>query len=136
MIDEKYLQMAINIRKTYLSLINNIDLYSAKASAIAQRLNDTIAKIDEIQKQAEDLKENKSSNSKDLVNKLLNIINDIEDEGKRLENIIAPMNVEIEKLSKEESELYRLIVNNYPNLTEDEIVKSVQDRLILEGLSQ
>ena len=42
---------------------------------------------------------------------------------------------EIEKLAKEEMELYRLIVESHPTLTEDQIVEKVQDRLIKEGLS-
>jgi hypothetical protein len=41
----------------------------------------------------------------------------------------------MEKLAKEEMELYRQIVDSHPNLTEDQIVEKVQDRLIKEGLS-
>ena len=44
-------------------------------------------------------------------------------------------NVEIEKLGREEQELYRQIVEHHPELTEDQIVKSVRDRLLKEGLS-
>jgi len=67
--------------------------------------------------------------------KLLKIIDEVEDEGKRLEKLIEPINLEIEKLAKEEMELYRQILDGHPNLTENQIVEKVQDRLIKEGLS-
>lgn len=137
MVDEKYLQKAISIRRTYLKLVNNMDLYKAKVLQVSERLNGTLKKID-------DYKEELSSNSKNQKNnlseteifqKLLKIIDEVDDEGKRLEKLIEPINLEIEKLAKEEMELYRQIVESHPNLTEDQIVEKVQDRLIKEGLS-
>ena len=38
MVDEKYLQMSITIRRTYLKLINNLDLYRSRALQISERL--------------------------------------------------------------------------------------------------
>jgi hypothetical protein len=71
----------------------------------------------------------------EIFEKLLKIIDEVEDEGKRLEKLIEPINLEIEKLAKEEMELYRQILDGHPNLTENQIVEKVQDRLIKEGLS-
>lgn len=134
MIDEKYLQRAINIRRTYLKLINNMDLYRAKALQVSERLDDTLKKIEQIREDSKaDNKKNISN--VDLLNRLLKIIDEVEEEGKRLENLINPVNTEIEKLSREEMELYKLIVNGHPSLSEDQIVQIVQDRLIKEGLS-
>ena len=45
MIDEKYLQMAINIRRTYLKLINNMDLYRARALQVSDKLDETLKKL-------------------------------------------------------------------------------------------
>lgn len=135
MIDEKYLQRAISIRRAYLKLVNNMDLYRARALQVSDRLNDTLKKLDELKEEATIRDSNKKANSADLLTKLLKILDEVEDEGKRLEKLIDPVNTEIEKLSKEEMELYRLIVDNHPSLSEDEIVKTVQDRLIKEGLS-
>ena len=133
MIDEKYIQRAINIRRTYLKLINNMDLYQAKALQVSERLNETLIKLYEIK---EDTKNNKKKiNESELLNRLLKIIDDVDDEGKRLEKLVEPINLEIEKLSREEAELYRLIVDNHPSLLEDNIVKIIKDRLIKEGLS-
>ena len=137
MVDEKYLQMSITIRRTYLKLINNLDLYRSRALQISERLEDTVKKIDDLNKEAEESAKKKNTNTSEIevFEKLLKIIDDVDDEGKRLENLISPINTEIEKLAKEEMELYQMIVNSHPNLTEDQIVESVKDRLIKEGLS-
>jgi predicted nucleic acid-binding Zn-ribbon protein len=139
MVDEKYLQMSITIRRTYLKLINNLDLYRSRALQISERLEDTVKKIDELNKEAEESAKKKSTSSNisqiEVFEKLLKIIDDVDDEGKRLENLISPINKEIEKLAKEEMELYQMIVDSHPSLTEDQIVESVKDRLIKEGLS-
>jgi predicted nucleic acid-binding Zn-ribbon protein len=137
MVDEKFLQKAISIRRTYLKLMNNMDLYRAKVSQVSERLDGTLKKIDNYQKELKENSTNQKANvsETEIFEKLLKIIDEVEDEGKRLENLIDPINVEMEKLAKEEMELYRQIVDSHPNLTEDQIVEKVQDRLIKEGLS-
>jgi predicted nucleic acid-binding Zn-ribbon protein len=136
MVDEKYLQKAISIRRTYLKLINNMDLYRARALQVSERLDGTLKKIDDYQNELkENSKSQKAVNETEIFEKLLKIIDEVEDEGKRLEKLIEPINLEIEKLAKEEMELYRQILDGHPNLTEDQIVEKVQDRLIKEGLS-
>jgi len=50
MIDEKYLQRAIRIRRTYLKLINNMDLYRARATQISENLDKTLKDLDNFQK--------------------------------------------------------------------------------------
>lgn len=132
MIEERYLQMAINIRRTYLKLINNLELYKVRTSQISNKLEDTLTELNSIQNE---LDSNKKTNEKDIVNKILKVLDNIEDEGKRLENLVDPINTEIERLSKEEMELYRQIVEHHPNLSEDQIVSVVGDRLVKEGLS-
>jgi hypothetical protein len=138
MIDEKYLQMAINIRRTYLKLINNMDLYIARALQVSDKLDETLKKLNTFnEKLSAKNPDAKKTNltEKEIFENLLKIIDEVEEEGRKLETLISPVNLEIEKLSKEEMELYRLIVDNHPMLTEDQIVEKVQDRLIKEGLS-
>lgn len=131
MIDERYLRVAVQIRRTYLKLINNLDLYKSSASSINKKLQETLDKITEIET---DYIEKRIDDKKSLES-ALRVIEDIESEGKRLENLINPINEEIEKLVKEEQELYNQIVTSHRNLTEDQIVSIVRDRLIKEGLS-
>ena len=135
MIDEKYLQKAIRIRRTYLKLINNMDLYRARATQISENLDKTLKDLDNFQKDLNKKDRKESIDVKALFEKLLKIIDNIEEEGKRLEKLIEPVNFEIEKLAKEEIELYNQILDGHSNLTEDQIVEKVQDRLIKEGLS-
>ena len=133
MIEEKYLQMSISIRRTYLKLINNLDLYHNRAIKVSSNLEETINKLDNIQEELDS--KDKKPRSKETLDKILDVLQEVEDEGKKLEALIDPINTEIEKLGREEQELYRQIVEHHPELTEDQIVNSVRDRLLKEGLS-
>ena len=62
-------------------------------------------------------------------------MSDIEDEGRRLEENIEPLNVEIEKLSLEEGELWRNIKQKHYDLNDDDIIEYVKSRLVQENLS-
>ena len=138
MIEEKYLKMSISIRRTYLKLINNLDLYHNRALKVSSNLEETLAKLDTIQEGLDSKDKETSSketSSKETLDKILNILQEVEDEGKKLETLIDPINLEIEKLGREEQELYRQIVEHHPELTEDQIVNFVRDRLLKEGLS-
>jgi len=135
MIDEVFLQNAVRIRRTYLKMTNNMDLYQNKAKEIVGRLDETLAKIDDLQKAAEESKKNSGIGSQSLLNELLNVLNDIDIEGKSLEDLVNPLNQEIEKLALEEQELYRQIKEKHYDLTDEQIIKSVKDRLIRENLS-
>ena len=136
MIDEIYLQNAVRIRRTYLKLSNNMDLYQKKAQAVSDKLETTISKIDELQSKIEESKKNKNDkkDSNFFLTELVKILNEVEEEGKALESSVDPLNKEIEKLALEEQELYRQIKEKHFNLTDEQIISSVQDRLIKENL--
>jgi len=131
MIDEKYLRVAINIRKTYLKLINNLDLYKKMSNSILERLQETVKEIEDIEKQYHD----KKISDEQSLQRALSVLDGVEKEGKRLEDSIDPINMEIEKLAKEEQELFRQIVERHSDLSQDQIVWIVRERLIKEGLS-
>ena len=135
MIREDFLLRAVRIRKNYLSLTNNLDVYLSKVESVSDRLEKTIGEITNIEQKYEssDKEDNKFESDKTL-KELLKIIGNVENEGKRLESIVNPLNKEIEKLSKEEVELYKLIKQTHSNLTEGQIVNSVKERLDSEGL--
>jgi phage shock protein A len=131
MIDEFFLKSAINIRREYLKVSNNMDFYHKKAEDVVNKLEETLKKLEDLQKE---VSTDKSMSNNSAINGLVEIIKNIEDEGNRLEKLVEPMNKQIEKLSKEEHELYRQIKEKHRNLTDDQIIKHVQDRLIKEGL--
>ena len=62
------------------------------------------------------------------------MLNNVEEEGKLLEKMVEPINIEIEKLALEEQELFRQIKIKHNNLTDDEIIECVKNRLITEEL--
>lgn len=135
MIDEFFLQNAVSIRRTYLKMTNNMDFYQKRAKEIVDRLELTIGKINDIQKKAEEGRAKKENGTMEILNDLVKILNEIEDEGKALENLVDPLNKDIEKLALEEQELYRQIKQKHSNLTDEQIISSVKDRLIQENLS-
>lgn len=131
MIDEKFLQSAVRIRRTYLKLSNNLELYKSATIGISKKLDSTLEDL----KNLEDDYVERKVEGKETLEKLLKVIDSVEEEGRRLEKLVEPINSEIEKLVKEEQELYRQITSTHHNLSEDQIVKEVKDRLIKEGLS-
>lgn len=136
MVDEIYLQNAVRIRRTYLKLSNNMELYQKKAQEVSDKLEATISKIDELQTQVEESRNDKSGkkDSNQFLMELVKILNEVEEDGKALENSVDPLNKEIEKLALEEQELYRQIKEKHFDLTDEQIITSVQDRLIKENL--
>jgi iron-sulfur cluster repair protein YtfE (RIC family) len=135
MIDEQFLQSAVNLRRSFLKINNNMDLYQRQAQLVVERLESTIEKINKI---SEDYKETSKSKNPDVqatLSSLLKVLQDIEDEGKKIEELVDPMNREIEKLAKEEQELYRIIKERHSDLSDEQIINSVRDRLVKENLS-
>jgi predicted transcriptional regulator len=130
MINESFLQSAVRIRREYLKISNNMALYHNRAKEVISILEESVEKLEKIQSGVED----KSENANTSISKVLEVIKDIEEEGERLESLVEPMNKEIERLSKEETELYRQIKEKHSDLTEDQIVESVRQRLTAEGI--
>jgi uncharacterized membrane protein YgaE (UPF0421/DUF939 family) len=54
MVDEVFLQNAVRIRRTYLKLSNNMDLYQKKAQQVSDKLDETLVRIEEIEKESGD----------------------------------------------------------------------------------
>jgi Mor family transcriptional regulator len=131
MIDEFFLERAIQIRKTYLNLNNNMDNYQKKAKIVHDNLKQTIEKITKMQ---EDIEKGTLKDPKIASEKVLNILSEIEAEGESLNKSIDPINKQIEKLAVEEKELYRQIREKHYNLSEEQIVNVVRERLIKENL--
>jgi len=136
MIEEKFLIAAINIRKTYLKLTSNLDFYKKRAEQTLEKLQIAYSKIENIESEIKDLKKKKDQNKDtNITNKVFSLLNEIEEEGNKIEKFVEPLNKEIEKLAIEEQELYRVIVETHPNLSEDQIIESVRIRFKKENLS-
>lgn len=137
MIDEIFLQSAVRIRRTYLKMSNSMDFYKKSAEKVVEKLDETIKKVEKIQENAENSKKDKNIHfsAEGSLNEMLDVLKEVENEGKMLEDLVDPLNKEIEKLALEEQELYRQIKEKHHNLTDEQIIESVKQRLIKENLS-
>jgi|688.fasta_scaffold25334_3 hypothetical protein len=136
MIEEKFLVAAVNIKRSYLKLTSNLDFYKRRAEQTLEKLQDAYNQVEDLEGEIAELKKKKDTNvDPNLTSKVLDILAEIEREGNKIEKFVEPLNKEIEKLAMEEQELYRVIVESHPNLSEEQIVESVGLRLKKEGLS-
>ena len=135
MIDEKFLVAAVNIKRKYIIVTSDINKYHDRAKQTVDKLNSTLADIENIKLKMKEDAKNKKLNSTEVLESMIKIITEIEDDGKSLEKYIDPLNKEIEKLAVEEQELYRIICEKHFDLTEEQIIESVKKRLIKENLS-
>jgi predicted nucleic acid-binding Zn-ribbon protein len=131
MIDNIFLKSAIRIRREYLKITNSMDMYKKRAKEVADNLGDIIQQLETIQEQAT----KREFTSENVINDIQKILQDIEDEGKKLESLLDPLNKELEKLSIEEQELWRQIKQKHNDIPDDDIVEFVKNKLISEGLS-
>jgi hypothetical protein len=134
MIDESFIQAAIKIRRTYLKMTNNMDFYKSKAEKLASNLDGIVGKLQKLQ--IDLTKDNSDYTTEAAIQEVTKILREIDEEGKMLENIINPLNDEIEKLGLEEQELWRMIKEKHYDVPENEIIEYVQKRLIDENLSK
>lgn len=131
MIDDNFLKAAIRIRREYLKITNSLDIYKQRAGQVVKNLDDIIKKLEDIQEKAH----NKNAQSEPLLNEIQKVLTGVEDEGKRLESIIEPLNKELEKLGLQEQELWRNIKQKHSDIPDEKIVEFVTNKLISEGLS-
>lgn len=130
MIEERYLETAVKIRRTYLKLVSNLDLYKSVAISLNSKLESSLEKIKTLEKQYKD----QELDSTKALNSLNELINNVDKEGQRLENLVNPINTEIEGLMQEEQQLYRQIIEHHKEIPEHQIIQIVKDRLKSEGL--
>ena len=124
-----FLLAAVNIRRKYLSLSENLELYRSKAQSTLNELEkakDSLSKIED----GDYDKENLSG-----LQQIVDIITTLEENQSSLENFLSPINKDIEKLLIEERDLYNKICQKHSNYTEQQIVTFVQQRLEKENLS-
>lgn len=131
MIQENLLKSAVNIRREYLKVSSNIELYHNRSKEVVAILDKNIESLDKLQK---DINDKTATDPEKSLNKLMEVIKEVEDEGNKLESLMEPMNKEIEKLQKEEKELYRVIKDKHSELTDEQIVGEIRERLLKEGL--
>jgi len=129
MIDENFIQAAIKIRRQYLKLINNLNFYKTQANKVIKNLQDIIDKLEGIAKGSEIDRNNEATTVR-----LLDVLKDLEKEGKMVNELIDPLNVEIEKLAIEESQLWNKIKQKHSDIPDIQIIEYVKSKLIEQNL--
>ena len=129
MIDENFIQAAIKIRRQYLKLINNLNFYKTQANKVLSNLQDIIEKLENISKNVDS-----DPNSEATSAKLVEVLKDLEKEGNQVNQLIDPLNTEIERLAIEEKELWNKIKEKHSNISDNQIIEYVKLRLAEQNL--
>lgn len=132
MIQELYLIRALNIRKKYFKVTNQVSNYEKMIKDLSKMIDDTQNKLDETLVLIDAQKIDTVDKAKD---KFLKILLDLETEATSTEKYMTKIDEEVEKLRKEELELFLEMKQNYPNLTDNDIKIEVQNYLKKFNLS-
>lgn len=128
MIDSQLIESAKFIRRDYLSQSNKLTKYYEDVKELGYFL---LKKVDELKKFNDDSVK-KIKNNDDLskvTNHILKEIGEIEIEERKIRDKVDKINLDLEKLKKDEENLYLEIKERHPKLTDDEIVKEIHKHL-------
>ena len=137
MIEERFLESAVRIRRNFLKVNNNLEMYHRRAKEIVSNLETILEKVNSL---IEEIDKGKKSGQpthtkESALEEKMTIITDLDYQGKSLDELATPMNSEKEKLAMEEQELYRQIKEKHSDLSDEKLIEIVKDRLELEVLS-
>lgn len=124
MIHELLLKKALNIRKEYVRITKDINVYENMVSGILKSLGKNSEELEDLKKKIDDKKVTDVEFAK---SEMLKIIIDLEQEANKTGEHINKLNQNIESLRKQEIDLYSEIKEKYPNMSDDEIKKEIQD---------
>lgn len=134
MIDDSYLDAAVRIRRTFMNLNIELTEYENYAKSIEKIIERALADLDDINNSISSDKKLKNVSQEDMLRKVLDILAKLENDSKSLESKINPINEKIEKLRKDEVQLYNGIKFKYPNIKDSELIEMVNKKLKKEGL--
>jgi len=125
MIDDKYLLSGLRIRTESENALSSITIEEKKL----QRINDNMTKIT---KELEVITNNleKYSGPEEVKDDFFKKLKEIEIESTKLSSTLDPLNVKMEKLAKEEEQLWNTVREKYPTISDDDIIKEFQDYII------
>lgn len=132
MIQEIFLKQAFNIRKEYLDIRRNIDLYEKNVKNLLTNLQ---SKADDLNDLKNKLDNNKINDPEHAKNELLKIMIELESDINQNDKYISNLNHKIESLKEQEQSLFRDIKQRYPEMNNSDIKKEVQDYITKLNLS-
>jgi uncharacterized phage infection (PIP) family protein YhgE len=121
MIEESIIQSAKQIRIEFITLNEKLESYENDI----KKLGENFIKV------SDDLKglDGKNESVTSLRDKVLEMLTKLEDESKSVSDKVENINKDMEKLKKRESDLYKVIKNRYPNMSDEEIKIDIQKRI-------
>lgn len=125
MINIQYIESAKRIRTQYLKQVDVLNKYENDVKKLAEFLQSKASEMEEYQPNIKKIKNKEDINQ--VSNKILEIINDIELEEKKLISKIEDVNSNIEKLRLEETILYKEIKKRYPTITDEELIREINE---------
>lgn len=128
MIDQQLIESAKQIRKRYLKSMSDLGIYEQDVRNLANFLQEK-SKVFEKIKDVE-LKKKPSKEELEKVTRLIvEEITSIEDQEKKIAKKVESINIEMDKLQKEEEILYQTIKKRYPKLSDKQMKEEIQSYL-------
>ena len=128
MIDPQIIEAAKQIRRKFLSIVDEL---SANQDSLKEMADFLHLKMDQLKKIENE--EFKNKPSKEELARISTIIvkeiEDIEIKEKRLSKKFVKMNEELESLKKEEDLIYNVLKVRYPKFTDEQIKQEIQKYL-------
>jgi len=121
MINEKYLQQALRIKKDFLKVDNTLLYLRNDLNEIQTNLKNALDKLMEIKDNNVNYS-NEDEFNKDVMNQLAVF----EKEANKAKHLYGDYNEKLENLRKEENNLYDSLKKEYPNLSDEKMVDIIQ----------
>lgn len=121
-IGDGYIDSAREIRKTYNNIIERASNYEKKLINFCENLETAANEL-------ESYKNRNFDGETDLAKLQLNVIGkitEIEQDIQNMNNLILPLNKELEKLQKDEWNLFELLTKKYPIKTSEELSSELE----------
>jgi prefoldin subunit 5 len=125
MIDKSFIESAKTIRKEFLELDSSLSDYKM----YVKDLTDSFMKIARELQHWKDNQLMKESSVQSAGEFMLKKLDEIEQETEKLNKKIDPINSKMEKLREEENKLYRKIKERYPTLSDEQIIRQIQENI-------
>lgn len=126
MIDPFFIESAKRIREEFLNLNQRLAKHEGELRQIIQLMMDTSKELERYRDKDID-KETDVNKVKDFIVSKLDYL---DDESNKLAKKINPINESIEKIQKEEQELYKAIRSRYPDLSDQQIIQEIHKHLV------
>ncbi len=121
MIDKIYIDGAIKIRKEFLKLNNELLSYEKDLLQLKSNLENIVEKFDP--------KEYKNMSNEDIKKNVEGIFLKMDIEYNKTYSKIKSISDSIDKIKKEENDLFYLLKEKYPDIKEEDLIKEIQSHL-------